>query len=62
MENIALRPEAMCEGSVRPATITERLKQKQQRLQDELNRVNEAVTALEENPRLQKLFDVIARA
>ena len=58
---------ALCEKMPEPgmelrrSSLTENLKSRKARLESELAGVNEAISALEANPQLQKLFDIVSR-
>jgi CRP-like cAMP-binding protein len=43
-------------------TVTEKLEIKRQRLQDELSRTDEALTALKSNPEIERVLNLVQRA
>jgi hypothetical protein len=48
-------------GSIRRNTLTENLKMRKESLERDLNDVKSALAALEKNPELQNLFDIVSR-
>lgn len=51
----------MMEGSIRRSTLTENIKQRKEVLEAQLADLNAALAALEKNPELQSLFDIVSR-
>lgn len=49
-------------GGVAPATPTERLKRQKEMLVEQLARVDEAIGALEANPEVARVMDLVQRA
>ena len=48
-------------SQIRPQSLTERLKDEQQRLQERYNEVTAVLDSLNENPETQSILDAVAR-
>lgn len=61
MPNLTQYEEAMPKGAMARSTITERLKNEKERLEQRLEQVNSVIKELEKVPEVQKVLDAIAR-
>ena len=48
-------------SGIRHSTLTDRLNEQKEHLENQLDRVNTALKLLEENPKLQKVFDAVSQ-
>lgn len=53
--------EKLTASMVRQSSLTENLKSRKQELEVRLLEVNQALDALEKNPELQNIFDLVAK-
>jgi len=50
-----------CETALMPTSTTDRLNSEKERLEQRLEAVNEAISALERNPEIQNAIDAISK-
>ncbi len=61
MNGQGLVTAGQCETALMPISTTDRLKGEKERLEQRLEAVNEAISALERNPEIQNAIDAISK-